>query len=108
MRLPLELFEVGTAVGGFASGFRWCIAAGRSVHAMRVVILSESFQFYFQIIGIPEEHVVKQFAANGPDHSLDERMRQGHVGNGFDLLNLQDAQNRLPAVVSKTMGHYQN
>lgn len=66
---------------------------------MRVVLLPESFQFSLQVIGIPEEHVVKEFAAHGSDQSLDERMRQGHVGNGFDLLNLQDAQIRLPAVV---------
>jgi len=45
------------------------------VHAMRVVILPESFQFSLQIIGIPEEHMVKEFAARSSDHSLDERMR---------------------------------
>jgi len=45
------------------------------VHAMRVVILLESFQFSLQIIGIPEDHMVKEFVANGPDHSLDERVR---------------------------------
>jgi len=42
---------------------------------MRVVILPESFQFSLQIIDIPEDRMVKEFAANGPDHSLDERMR---------------------------------
>jgi len=43
----------------------------RSVHAMRVVILSESFQFSRQIICVPEEHRVKEFAAQSSDESLD-------------------------------------
>ena len=42
---------------------------------MRVEILSESFQFSLQIIGIPEEHMDQEFAAQGSDQSLDERMR---------------------------------
>ena len=59
MRFPLESVEVSTAAGGFAGDFFWCVAVERSVHAMRVVILPESFQFSLQIIGIPEEHMVK-------------------------------------------------
>ena len=66
---------------------------------MRVVILPESFQFSIQVSGIPEEHMVKEFVAQGFDQSIDERLRQGRVGNGLDLLNLQDVQIRLPAVV---------
>jgi len=42
---------------------------------MRVVILPESFLFSLQIMGIPEEHIVKEFAAQGADQSLDERVR---------------------------------
>jgi len=42
---------------------------------MRVVILSEFFEFCFQIIGIPEEHMVKESAANGFDESFNEGTR---------------------------------
>ena len=42
---------------------------------MRIVILPESSQFPLQIIGIPEEHMVEEFAANGSAQSFDEGMR---------------------------------
>jgi hypothetical protein len=39
---------------------------------MRVVSLPESFQFSFRITGIPDDHMVKEFAVNGPNQSLDD------------------------------------
>ncbi len=66
---------------------------------MRAVILSEFFQFWRQIIGVPGEHVAKEFTAQVCGQSLDAGVRQGHVRNCFDRLNLQDAQIRVPAVI---------
>ena len=37
------------------------------MHAKRIVVLSKSFKFSLQIIGIPEDHMVKKFAAKGFD-----------------------------------------
>jgi hypothetical protein len=42
---------------------------------MRIVVLLESFQFSLEIIGVPEEHMIEEFSTNGPDQSLDERVR---------------------------------
>lgn len=71
------------------------------MRAMRIVISPKSFQLSPQIVGMPEEHMVKEFAAQGSDQPLDERVRRGHVRDGLDLLNFQDAQIRMPAVKPK-------
>ena len=41
---------------------------------MRVVILSECFQFSFQVTGIPEEYLIKVLTTNGADQPFDEGM----------------------------------
>jgi hypothetical protein len=68
-------------------------------------MLPVSFQVSLQIIGIPEVSMIKEFTAQDPDQSLDKRMPAGRIGNGFDLLNLQDAKIRPPAA---TPEHCQN
>lgn len=57
MRSPRKLIEVRRAAGGFASGFRRCVATQRRVHAMRNVILTKSPRFSGQIIGLPGQQV---------------------------------------------------
>jgi len=49
--------------------------------------------------------MVKEFAAQCSDQPLDERVRQWHVRDGFDLLNFQDAQIRLTAVIYGYLPH---
>jgi len=71
---------------------------------MRVVVLAKICQLSFQITGIPEKSLVKEFSTNGADQTFDEGMRQRHVGNVFDLLNFKDAQIRLPAVEREAEG----
>jgi hypothetical protein len=71
MTFPPESAEVGTAAGSLTSDFWWCVAF-RSLHAIRLVILPVSFQFSLPIIGIPEEPMIKEFTAQGPDQSLDK------------------------------------
>ena len=42
---------------------------------MSIVILTECFQFSFQVTGIPEEHLIKVLTTNGSDQPFDEGMR---------------------------------
>lgn len=39
---------------------------------MRVVSLPDSFRFSFRITCSPDDHMVKEFAVNDPDQSLDD------------------------------------
>ncbi len=43
------------------------------MHALRIVIL-KGIEFVLQIGDVPEEDMVKGFASNGSDQSLDEGM----------------------------------
>ena len=95
----MKLDEVSIATGDVASDLWRCNAVERSVCAILIVVLPESFHSSLQIIGIPEQTMVKEFAAQGTDQSLDAGVRQGHLRNRFDLLVLLNAQIRLPAVV---------
>ncbi len=42
--------------------------------AVRIVMLAEIRQLSLQVIGIPEEWLVKEFSAKGSDKSLNEGM----------------------------------
>ena len=75
MRFPLEVADIDAVVGGFAGDFCRCISVKRSMRAVIVVILAEIRQLSLQIAGIPEEYMVKVFAANSTDQSFDERVR---------------------------------
>lgn len=101
MGFPAELAEISSAEGGLATDLRWCIAVERSVHTIRVVIVTKFFQLSLQIAGVPEKCMVKIFGANGADQPFDEGMRKRYVGCGFNLLDIQDAKIRLPAVVEE-------
>ena len=64
-----------------------------------VVVRLKIRQLVFQVPDVPEHSVIQKLRANGPDQPLDERVRAGRVGNGFDLVNLQDAKIHPPAVI---------
>ncbi|MGB5717855.1 MAG: hypothetical protein WBN81_12260 [Gammaproteobacteria bacterium] len=71
----MDLVESGTVGCGFACDIWGRFAVKCSVHTMSVVILTECFQFSFQVTGIPEEHLVKELPTNGSDQPFDEGMR---------------------------------
>ncbi len=45
------------------------------MRALIVVILAEIRPLLFQVTGIPEERLVKEFPPNAPDQSFDEGVR---------------------------------
>src|SRR3982751_3439076 len=66
--------------------------------ASLVVVGLELSKLAFQVAGIPEQYLVEKFSAHGSDQALDERVRQRHVGDGFDFVDLQNPQVRHPPV----------
>ena len=52
---------------------QWRVTAQRRVRTYRVVVGLELAQLPFQVVGIPEQHMVEKFAPHGPDQALDER-----------------------------------
>ena len=53
---------------------QWRISFQRGVAACRVVIGLELSKLPFQVTGIPERDMVKEFSADGPNNPLDERV----------------------------------
>ena len=66
-----------------------------------IVIVLELFQLSLEITRIPEQDVVKEFAANCADQSLDKWMGPRHIGETLDLSNIKDAEIGLPAVIGE-------
>jgi hypothetical protein len=55
------------------------------MNPVAVVVILEVRQSHFQIRRGPEQKLVQTFSANRSDQSLNKRMRQRNVGNGFDF-----------------------
>ena len=60
------------------------------VAAISVVVNFVAIELPFQIALVPKQRLIEVFAPDSPDQSLDESMRTGCAGNGFDLINLKD------------------
>ena len=76
--------------------------AGQSgVAAISVVVNLVTVELPLQIALVPKQSLIEIFAPDGPDQSLDERMRTGCAGNRFDLINLKDPKVRPPALKTK-------
>jgi len=58
--------------------------------ARGVVTNLERREFSFEIAHVPERNVIQELAAHRANQAFDERMRQGHTGQGLDRLDLQD------------------
>ena len=71
------------------------------MYAVLVVIIREGLQLSRQVERVPEEHVIEIFAPDSADQPFNERMRDRGVRNRLDLLDLDDAQVREPAVEAK-------
>ena len=66
-----------------------------------VVIVLKRIQLPLQIEGIPEQDMIEILAPDGSDQPFDKRMRNGHVGYRFNLLDTQNAQVGPPSVERK-------
>lgn len=60
------------------------------MHPVGVVIVLKLFQLLLQIAFIPEKNLVQIFPPDGTDEPFGEGVRQGCMGNSFDLLDLAD------------------
>jgi hypothetical protein len=72
------------------------------VAAISVVLTFVAVKLPFKIDLVPKQSLIEIFAPDGPDQSLDESMRAGCAGNGFDLINLKDPKVRQPALNSRS------
>ena len=61
-----------------------------------IVITFKGRQLQRQIRCRPEDRLIQALAADSPDQSLDEWMRQRNVRNRFDFCHVQDSQVCLP------------
>ena len=66
-----------------------------------VVVSLEIVKLRGKIDRVPEERAIKTLAPNRTCQSFHERVRHWGVWNGLDLLDLEDAQVREPAVKAK-------
>ena len=71
------------------------------MRATRVVLPANISQFSFQVTGIPEEHLIKQFSPHGPDQSFDKGMREWCLGDGLDFVCTKYPQVRMPLVIQQ-------
>ncbi len=71
------------------------------MNALGIVVRFEAVQFALQIGSVPEQDVIQELTSDSPDDPLDERVRERHVGNRFDLFNLEDTKVRLPRVIGE-------
>ena len=69
------------------------------MNTLGIVIRSEAIQCALQIGGVPKQNVIQEFAADRADQPLDEWMRERHIGNRFDLFDIEDTKVRLPLVI---------
>jgi hypothetical protein len=63
---------------------------------MLIEICPEIEQLVFQLRRSPEQRTIQILASNRADQAFHKRMRQGNIGDGFDLGHLQYAQIGLP------------
>jgi hypothetical protein len=66
------------------------------MRAMAVIVILEIEELPLQISGRPEEGAIQAFAPNGANQPFNEWMRERHVRNGLDGLDVEDPQIRLP------------
>ena len=71
---PPHMVQIGRRHRMSAGEGQWRVTVQRRVRTCRVVIGMELAQLPFQIAGIPEQHMVEEFAPHGPDQALDERV----------------------------------
>ena len=71
------------------------------MNAMRVVVIAKFVQLSCEIKPIPEQGLIEILASDGANQALDERVRNRHMGNRFDLINLEHAQVGQPPMKAK-------
>ena len=71
------------------------------MHAVAIIVVLKVFQLSFEIPGIPEHEVVKEFPADRADHSLKEEMREGNRRDAIDLSHFKNAKGGLLAVIGE-------
>ena len=69
--------------------------------ALLIKIDSKLVELALQVDGVPEEYLVEILSPNRANEALNERMRQRHIWNGFDLVDVEDTQVGLPPAKAK-------
>ena len=72
-----------------ATALSWGDAGQSSVAAISVVVNFVAIELPFQIALVPKQSLIEVFPPDGPDQSLDERVRTRCPGNRLDLINLK-------------------
>ena len=71
------------------------------MNSILVVVIREASKLSSKISRVPKEDVIKVFATDCSDQSLDEWMRLRRIGDGLDLIDLKDSKIRFPSLVAK-------
>src|SRR5262245_8695715 len=67
---------------------------------MPIVIVPERNKFCFQVGCRPKQQLVQTLSSDGSNQSLDERMRPGNIGDGFDFRDTKDSEVGTPLMKS--------
>ena len=71
------------------------------MNTMLIVVIAEFTQFSYEVKQIPEQGLIEILASDGTNQALDERGRNRHMGNRFDLINFEHAQVDQPPMKAK-------
>ena len=71
------------------------------MNTILIVVIAESTQFSCEVKPIPEQGLIEILASDGANQALDERVRNRHMGNRFDLINFEHAQVDQPPMKAK-------
>jgi len=65
-----------------------------AMHALEIEVVPERQELAFEVNGVPEQRLVEELSPDRSDEAFDEGMRDGSVGDGLDLLDIENAQVR--------------
>ena len=71
------------------------------MNSISVVVIREASKLSSKISRVPKEDVIKVFATDCSDQSLDEWMRLRRIGDGLDLIDFKDPKIDFPLLVAK-------
>ena len=71
------------------------------MNSILVVVIREASKLSSKISRVPKEDVIKVFATDCSDQSLDEWMRLRRIGDGLGLIDFKDPKIDFPLLVAK-------
>ena len=98
MEDPAHLVQIGRSHRRSVGEPQRRTAPQRGVAAYPVVVGLKLGQLPLQITPVPEQHLVQEFPAHRADQAFDERVRERHMRDRFEFVDVQNPQVRPPPV----------